>query len=306
MQTMVPLYGFGGGSGGTGATLTVTAPSGCTVTVTKDGKTKTKVADSSGLAVFRGLASGEWTISITDGEQTAQKTVTITADYSTAITFFAATIHITYPAGSTCTATDGVTTLTAPNTSGTWDIALSEPGTWTVALDRGYREVIAVTKSGEYTVNKWHLYNSGDQCNAATGGLVSETIGNTSLVSPTFGDDDITISYSRAFGTANKSCAVRPSNTINLTNISALTVRVTTKTGGSNYSKLGVSKTAPNAASPIKTYPENYAAINSTGLISLDVSALSGAYYVFFGSCSYWGEDADMNQKIVIEDMYVS
>ena len=68
MQTMVPLYGFGGGSGGNGAALTVTAPAGATVTVSKDGKSKTKAADLGGVAVFKGLATGQWTLSITDGE----------------------------------------------------------------------------------------------------------------------------------------------------------------------------------------------------------------------------------------------
>lgn len=87
MQTMVPLYGFGGGTGGTGAALTVTAPAGATVTVRKDGKSKTKVADLDGVAVFKGLSSGDWLLSITDGTQTAQKTVTITADYTAAMSF---------------------------------------------------------------------------------------------------------------------------------------------------------------------------------------------------------------------------
>ena len=171
MQTMVPLYGFGGGSGGTGAALTVTAPAGATVTVSKDGKSKTKVADTDGVAVFKGLSSGDWLLSITDGTQTAQKTVTITADYTTAITFFAATIHITYPAGSTCTATDGTTTLTAPDTSGTWDCVVPNAGTWTVSLDSGLSETIDVTTSGEtYTIDRWYLYNQGDEHEAITGG----------------------------------------------------------------------------------------------------------------------------------------
>lgn len=175
MQTMVPLYGFGGGSGGTVATLTVTAPAGATVTVTKDGKTKTKVADSSGLAVFKGLASGEWTISITDGEQTAQKTVTITADYSTAITFFSATIHITYPKGSTCTATDGTTTLTAPDTRGTWECVVPNAGTWTIKFVDGetefYSKDIDITEN-EQSVNvaPVFLYYYGNECTGITGG----------------------------------------------------------------------------------------------------------------------------------------
>lgn len=196
MQTMVPLYGFGGG-GGTGAELTVTAPAGCTVTVSKDGKTKTKVAGADGVAVFKGLATGEWTVTITDGEQTAQKTVTITADYATAITFFEATIHITYPEGSTCTATDGVTTLTAPDTSGTWDCVVPNAAVWTVSLDSGFTETVDVTTSGvTYTVNKWHLYNRGDQKTGVTGGFATTGYlwgsGDVS-VSPTFGSDCVTL-----------------------------------------------------------------------------------------------------------------
>ena len=80
------LYGNGGGSA-SGGTLTVTAPAGVTVSVSKDGKTKTKAADSSGVAVFKGLKSGTWTVSISDGEQTASKAVEITTDYSMAISF---------------------------------------------------------------------------------------------------------------------------------------------------------------------------------------------------------------------------
>lgn len=118
--------------GGNGAALTVTAPAGSTVTVSKDGKYKTKVAGSDGIVVFKGLQSGTWNLSITDGEQTASKTVEIVADYSTSITFFAATISITYPPGAACTATDGTTTLTAPDTSGAWDCVVPNAGTWTI------------------------------------------------------------------------------------------------------------------------------------------------------------------------------
>ena len=152
MQTTIPLYGFGGGSGGIGATLTVTAPAGCTVTVSKDGKAKTKVADSSGLAVFKGLSTGEWTVTITDGSQTSTKPVVITADYSTVIAFFSATIHVTYPAGSTCTATDGVTTMTAPDTSGTWDCVVPNAAVWTVSCTDGSHtasKTVSITAEGQ-------------------------------------------------------------------------------------------------------------------------------------------------------------
>lgn len=74
----------GGGSGGT---LTVTAPANVTVAVSKDGKTKTKNSGTSGVVVFKGLASGTWTVTITGDGKTAQKNVVVTTDYSTAISF---------------------------------------------------------------------------------------------------------------------------------------------------------------------------------------------------------------------------
>ena len=125
------------GGGGVGGTLTVTAPAGVSVSVSKDGKTKSKTANSNGLAVFKGLATGTWTLTITNGSQTSSKPVVITADYSTVIAFFSATINITYPAGSTCTCTDGFTTLTAPNKTGSWQCIVPNAGTWTVHSTNG-------------------------------------------------------------------------------------------------------------------------------------------------------------------------
>ena len=81
------LDGFGASGGGAGGTLTVMAPANITVTIFKDGKTKAKNAGTSGVAVFKGLEAGTWTITITGDGKTAQKTVTITTDYSTAISF---------------------------------------------------------------------------------------------------------------------------------------------------------------------------------------------------------------------------
>lgn len=152
MSIAVPLYGFGASGGGSGGTLTVTAPVNVTVTVSKDGKTKTKNSGASGVVVFKGLASGTWTLKITDGSQTSSKPVVVTADYSTVIAFFAATINVTYPAGSTCTCTDGVTTLTAPDTSGTWVCIVPNVGTWTVSCTNGEDstgKTVAITADGQ-------------------------------------------------------------------------------------------------------------------------------------------------------------
>lgn len=93
MQTMVPLYGFGGGSGGSGEVLTVHAPAGCTVTLTKDGKSRTNPADSSGTAVFRGLDDGTWEITISDGSRQYARTVEVSANYQAAMEFFAGYLY---------------------------------------------------------------------------------------------------------------------------------------------------------------------------------------------------------------------
>ena len=197
MSTMVPMHGFGGG-GGTGAALTVTAPAGCTVTVSKDGKTKTKTAGADGVAVFKGLATGQWTVTITDGEQTAQKTVTVTADYSTAITFFAATIHVSYPSGSVCTATDGTTTLTAPDTSGTWDCVVPNAGAWTITVtDKGWTYDVAISGNGQSVdidITKLWVYHNGEANTAMFGtlGVVTYNGYNGSLIKNADGSVTIT------------------------------------------------------------------------------------------------------------------
>lgn len=239
MQTTIPLYGFGGGGGGTGASLTISAPAGATVTVSKDGKFKTKTAGVDGVAVFKGLSTGEWTVTITDGEQTAQKTVNVTADYSTAITFFSATIHVTYPAGSTCTATDGVTTLTAPDTIGTWDCVVPNAGTWTVSVSNGFSETVVVsTKGEELTINKWYLFNNGDTRESITGGW-SITYGRGS---GTVGDV-IELKTQAASGSTFGTCALSTNNQLDLSGVKKLCFQIictnSTGTASSTYRRFG-------------------------------------------------------------------
>ena len=87
MGEMIPLYGFGGKSGRAASALTITAPVGAIVTVSKDGKSKPSKVATTGTVVFKGLETGTWTITITNGTDTATKTVEIKADYQAAISF---------------------------------------------------------------------------------------------------------------------------------------------------------------------------------------------------------------------------
>lgn len=144
-----------GGGGGTGGTLVVTAPIGVTVTATNSvlGKTTTRVANYEGIATFRGLATGTWTVNCTDGIRVSESVdVVINADYATTLAFFSATINVTYPSGSQLTCTDGTTTFTATTSTGYYSFIVPNAGTWTVSCVSGSQtdsEAVTITAAGE-------------------------------------------------------------------------------------------------------------------------------------------------------------
>lgn len=266
MSLAVPLYGFGS-SGGTGGTLTVTAPANVTVTVSKDGKSKTKNSGTSGVVVFKGLASGTWTVTITGDGKTAQKNVVVTTDYSTVIAFFAATINITYPAGSTCTCSDGTTTLSAPDTSGTWACIVPNAGKWTVSSTDGDKsksaDVVITTDGQTESVTLLyitHLFNNGDTCDAITGGWGT---GATSAGSASISGQQISI-----VAYAEKQFSCGPKNKIDVSEYKALSVTVDS-IGNGSLSVYLYATSMSNPAAKVTT--------STTGTVSLDISSVSGA-----------------------------
>lgn len=294
MSIAVPLYGFGASGGGSGGTLTVTAPANVTVTVSKDGKTKTKNSGTSGVVVFKGLASGTWTLTITDGSQTSSKPVVVTADYSTVIAFFTATINITYPAGSTCTCSDGTTTLSAPDTSGTWACIVPNAGTWTAAATDGVEntsESVSITTDGQIAAIElsyllW-LYKSGNTYNAVTGGWsVAEhpSTGGSFDSVLTLNDDSMLLS-TEVFGGSVAYANAFTNNSIDLTGVNTLKFKIT-GIGNTAYSdkegnthKFRFSLVVANER-PTKQNP-TFAAdmkILATGEYSVDVSAVTAGY----------------------------
>lgn len=282
METTIPLYGFGGG-GGTGATLTVTAPEGATVTVAKDGKTKSKTAVSQ-KAVFRGLETGTWTVTITDGTDTVSKTVEITADYEKELTFFTATLQIIYPEGLTCTATDGTTVLTAPDTSGTWTYTVEHPGTWTATAGIWSGEA-ALTEKGQQAslhLARW-IVKDGTLTEI---GLSNLLISNRSLT-PTQEDG-----YVQIHNTLNNQAAgLLSGSKQDLTGVSRIAADVEVLTVGTSttakFNGTALALTAnikysslSNANNAITHEAISQAAGRQT--LSLDTSAVTGQWYVGF------------------------
>lgn len=272
MSIAVPLRGFGAG-GGTGGTLTVTAPANVTVTVSKGGKAKTKNSGTSGVVVFKGLASGTWTVTITGDGKTAQKTVVVTTDYSTTIAFFSATINITYPAGSTCTCSDGTTTLTAPDTSGTWACIVPNAGTWTVnstSSTESDSKTVSITTDGQSVSVELSYALFLFKPNAPSDIIAGEwEIPVNSTVTP--GEELVVASVNNFNG--NRTIGVYTKGQIDLTEYN--TLQATCKASGGSATKLGVYSGSSAVAS---------AAIGTDlATVTVDISALSGLHSIGFG-----------------------
>lgn len=276
------LYG-NGSSGGKGAALTVTAPAGSTVTVSKDGKTKTKVAGSDGVVVFKGLETGTWTLTITKGSDTASKTVDIVADYTTSITFFASAINIAYPAGSTCTATDGTTTLTAPNTSGTWACKVPNVGNWVVEASGAgivtITETVTITGTSQIEtvdITKRWLFKDGNQYTELTGGWSDNGYKYSSYAktAPTIGSDiRLKLSISGA-----GCCIAGTQKTVDLTPYTKLWIySESTSLGGFSLSVTG-SERNTIAASTIAV--KDMGSVTDASQMFLDISSINKSVYI--------------------------
>lgn len=280
--------------GGSGCILTITAVASETVTISKNGKSKSKTTDSKGVAVFRGLDTGKWTITIVRGGVPITRVVAVTADYSVAIPLFAATINITYPAGSTCTCSDGTTTLSAPDTSGTWACIVPNAGTWTAAATDGVEntsETVSITTDGQIVAIElsyllW-LYKSGNTYNAVTGGWsVAEhaSTGGSFDSVLTLNDDSMLLS-TEVFGGSVAYANAFTNNSIDLTGVNTLKFKIT-GIGNTAYSdkegnthKFRFSLVVANER-PTKQNP-TFAAdmkILATGEYSVDVSAVTAGY----------------------------
>lgn len=113
-----------------------------------------------------------------------------------------AVIGVTYPAGSTCTCTDGAKTLTAKDTTGKALFVIPYAGTWTVKAVSGNKsksKAVSITAEGQVEVVtlifETILWEAGsDQNTSLTGGF---TANDTNYV--TIGDSTVTITGNRTY-----------------------------------------------------------------------------------------------------------
>lgn len=258
--------------GGSGCILTITAVASETVTISKNGKSKSKTADSKGVAVFRGLDTGKWTITIVRGGVPITRVVAVTADYSVAIPLFAATINITYPAGSTCTCSDGTTTLSAPDTSGTWACIVPNAGTWTVTSTSGAEtdsKAVTITTDGQSTSVELSYALFLFKPNAPSDIIAGEweMPGNSTVTA----EAELVVKSVNNYN-GNRSISARTKGQIDLTEYS--TLQATCKASGGSDTKLEVySGSSVVASTAIGT---------DLTTVTVDISALSGLHSIGF------------------------
>lgn len=258
--------------GGSGCILTITAVASETVTISKNGKSKSKTADSKGVAVFRGLDTGKWTITIVRGGVPITRVVTVTADYSVAIPLFAATINITYPAGSTCTCSDGTTTLSAPDTSGTWACIVPNAGTWTVTSTSGTEtdsKAVTITTDGQSTSVELSYALFLFKPNAPSDIIAGEW--EMPANSTVTAEAELTVKSVNNYN-GNRIISARTKGQIDLTEYS--TLQATCKASGGSDTKLEVySGSSVVASTAIGT---------DLTTVTVDISALSGLHSIGF------------------------
>lgn len=205
-----------------------------------------------------------------------------------------AVIGVTYPSGSTCTCTSGTLTLTAKDTSGKAVFPIPYAGTWTVKAVKGSQSVsksVSITTDGQVaTVTLTYsivLFANG-AANTEYGGLknynVSESggVGNNTLTYA----DKLMVCYAidngdyrspsyRAVYIAGNKIDLTGRNTVKMTFAS---VGAGQNAGGKATPYIFASAEYTNAISPAA-----YAAVaasTATQTVSLDVSSLTGQYYV--------------------------
>lgn len=224
---MGDIVSIRGGAGG-GCTLTVTGVANDTATLTKGSKTYTKTLDSSGKAIFKGLSGGTWTAGMSNGTESTSRNVNIVADYAVTLSYFSATIAVTWPAGSTCTCENGSTVLTAPDTSGSYTFTVTNTGTWTVSCTDGTENAsttVSITADGQSTTAKLaydlRLFDNGDECTDTTGGWTNAGYTYTSMLPapPEISDGRIQL-----YGKPGGNTGIGTAQSIDLTGYSKLVI----------------------------------------------------------------------------------
>lgn len=204
-----------------------------------------------------------------------------------------AVIAVTYPEGSICTCSNGTKTLNARDTSGKalFNVTVGE---WTVSCTDGSQMVsksFAITAAGQAELVTLsylpYLYINGNECTDLTGGWVSEAkginSGGPSGLAPTVvrgNTMEISLNGPAVGG------IVRTNNKIDLTKYSSIKFNGEMVNPTDNYNGwLQICVWSNIGTYYMDNIVANYIVFRHTTINSaaIDISSLSGSYYVGFG-----------------------
>ena len=198
-----------------------------------------------------------------------------------------AAIGVTYPAGSSCTCTNGTKTLKAKTTSGQWVFAIPESGTWTVSCTDGTdtaSKTVEITSEGqsvsvELSYLLW-LYKAGNEYTDVTGGWAVGSFEGKPLGSK--GPDYL---YATFVNNA-KDNAIETAKKIDLSGCNPLAVHITENTF-TDWFAFGADTTGTSVAgsSPALS-AEKLFTNKATGWVYLNIASISSAYIVLRGASS--------------------
>lgn len=306
-----------GGGGGSGGTLVVTSSGAGTVTVSNSvlGKSYSKSVTAGGSVTFKGLKTGEWTVTLSNGAQTVTRSVAINADYSVSVAYFSATISVTYPANSTCVVTNsGGQTVASDTNAGsstkTWTATVGATGTYTVtatATDgsgKSKSTTVSIATDGQSVsvtlTYELYLYKNGDRC-TDVGGDWSFSKQYADGTSISYGADKVTINLKSVHQQYMGVCFWYKK--IDITNYSKLCMLVTYNSATSATQGICVCNSVPNNPMESGNYDARLLIEGSSDTVpfELDISAISGSKYVGYGS-SMGGTDSGAVQ---IKEVYL-
>lgn len=181
---------------------------------------------------------------------------------------FSATINITYPTGSTCACSDGTTTLSAPDTSGTWTCTVPNAGKWTVSSTDGDKtksaDVVITTDGQTESVTLQYityLFKDGETYDSLTGGWQGVIDSEKQAI--------------RIDAPAEKTGFAYPKGKIDLTNYNTISAVVTENVSANSAFSLYITEAIGHSAVASATLSAGAAT-----RVDLDVSSVTGSYYV--------------------------
>lgn len=217
--------------------------------------------------------------------------------------------RVDFPVGSSCTLTNGPRTYKAPDDAvsiGRYTFPIPESGSWTVRCTDGTdtaSKTISFSDKYIYYVTTLayttYYYNKGDKCTAVTGGWSKTGTGG----SLTFNSASMTLVANSAQNLTDASTT----NKVSLANIKTLyfSVKSATTYGTQGNPRVGVATTNNPKSNDASQWSasKTLSASSSFTTVSIDVSSMTGSYYIVAGGFNgdagpatieiqaIWGED---------------